>query len=355
MSSLILTIIFYCIAVIGILTTWLGWRNRSGMARWCPLCRTDMSETESRTCQNCGFSSIEERSFHVPQRRWGVILAGLAITAAASLGATRTGLGPAVNQLFVPLWQLESSVELPGGWVAEIRRSRDLDRSGFRSRVRLIRDGIPRFEWYGWYASFGAFKSGNSKERWGLGEDVDGDGTRDLIIETFDGTGQSGLRAIVLSLENTEGLPRIEPMAILGGGRFGDVDDDGQAEFLVEDETFQFRLGEGATRTQPILVFSPDDSGIWRFDPEATRNRAMPQDWRQDLENEHMIMERRGRNSAAAYQSMALELIYRGRMAEAKDLLREGFDADEAKVRAFLEMLTESPWHLEVESLNRTD
>ena len=81
----------------------------------------------------------------------------------------------------------------------------------------------------------------------------------------------------------------------------------------------------------------------------------MPQDWRQDLENEHMIMERRGRNSAAAYQSMALELIYRGRMAEAKDLLQEGFEGDEAKVRSFLEMVAESPWHLEVQSLNRTD
>ncbi|MCH2161406.1 MAG: VCBS repeat-containing protein [Phycisphaerales bacterium] len=354
MSSVILTILFFGIAVAGILTAWLGWRgDRRGRERWCPQCRSDLSGSDSRTCPKCGFSSTLEQDFHALSPRWGVVLAGLCITAAGSLGASFSGLGKAANQMFVPLWQLETREDLGKGWVAEIRRSRDLDRTGLMSRVRLSQGGAVRYEWYGWYASLGAFKRGNLKERWGLGQDIDGDGTADLIIETSDGSSQGGLKSMIFSLENQDGIPRLEPMAVLEGGRFVDVDGDGQPEFLVEDATYQLHLGAFGTSARPTLVFAPDARGYWRFDPEATRNRPMPDDWQEDIAREQSIFEVRGEPQGAAVYSAALELIYRGRRTEADALLQSSFE-DPARIDAIDAALAQSPWQAQVQSLVET-
>ena len=351
MSSVILTILFFGIAVAGILAAWLGWRgDRGGKDRWCPQCGRDLSGNDSRTCLDCGFSSTLEQDFRVPRRRWGVVLAGLCITVAGSLGASFSGLGKAANQMFVPLWQLESREDLGNGWVAEVRRSRDLDRTGLMSRVRLIQDGMMRYEWFGWYASLGAFKRGNLKDRWGLGEDIDGNGTMDLIIETSDGSSQGGIKAMVFSLENREGIPRLEPMAVLDGGRFVDVDEDGRPEFLVEDASYQRNLGVLATSSRPTLVFAPDERGNWRFDPVTTRNRPMPDGWQADLASEQVLLEARGLPRAAAVYNVALELIYRGRRAEADALIRSDIDGG-GEIEAFEAALRESPWNVEVRSL----
>lgn len=352
MSSVIFTILFFGIAVAGILAAWLGWRgDRGGRDRWCPQCRCDLSGIDSRTCSQCGFSSTSEQDFHVPKRRWGVVLAGLAITTAGSLGASFSGLGKAANRMFVPLWQLESREDLGNGWSAEVRRSRDLERTGLMSRVRLIRDGQVRYEWYGWYASLGAFKRGNLKERWGLGEDIDGNGTADLIIETSDGSSQGGIKAMVFSLENRDGIPRLEPMAVLDGGRFVDVDEDGRPEFLVEDATYQRHLGVLGTSSRPTLVFAPDERGNWRFDSNATRDRPMPEGWKDELAADQVMLEARGLPRAAAVYNVALELIYRGRRAEADALIKSSIDGG-TEIEAFEAALRKSPWQVEVRSLN---
>ena len=347
MPGAVLTFIFFGTAIIGLLTAWLGWQGRHPEAdRWCPRCANDLSSTESKTCSGCGFSSTSEADFHHRHRRWGVIIIGLLVTAVSSLGAGRTGLGPAANQLLVPAWQLEERAVLGGPWIAEVRRSSIPGRTSMPARMRVYRNGVIQFEWMGQYASLGAYSSG--RNRWGLGDDIDGDGMPELIIET---RGMDTLdRTFVLSLATADGGQRLEPKAILPKGRFEDLDEDGILEYLLEDETYQYRLGGIYGGPRPTVVFVPDGRGDWRFDPEMSMGRPMPEDWQEKLATEQSASQELGQSDNSLVHALALELLYRGRNRELTQFLEREFASNPKQIEAFHAAVAASPLnhHLQV-------
>lgn len=340
MPDAVLTFMFFGTAIIGLLTAWIGWRGRTpGASRWCPRCEQDLSDTESRICPGCGFKSTSEKSFHIRPRRWGVVIIGLLITVVSSLGASRTGLGPAANQLFVPAWQLEESQSLGSGWFAEVRRSSGEGRTNLPSRARVYRNGSVMFEWQGQFASLGAYAQG--KERWGLGSDIDGDSSPDLVIET---RGTDGIeRTLIFSLSTNDGIQRLEPMAILPDGRFEDLDEDGFPEYLLEDQTYLYRLGGLHGGPRPTLVMVSDNRGGWRYDPAKTRGRPMPEDWERKLAQKREAIVELGQPDYALVHEAALELLYRGRSEEAAELLQNEFSEEPDQIKAFYLAVQASP------------
>ena len=101
-------------------------------------------------------------------------------------------------------------------------------------------------------------------------------------------------RTFVLSLATADGGQRLEPKAILPKGRFEDLDEDGILEYLLEDETYQYRLGGIYGGPRPTVVFVPDGRGDWRFDPEMSMGRPMPEDWQEKLATETVRISRAG-------------------------------------------------------------
>ena len=350
MTGAALTIVFVGTAFIGLVTAWLGWRGRDpGSSRWCPRCEADMADTESKTCAKCGFSSTTEQAFHVRRHRWGIVIIGLLITAVSSLGAGRAGLGPAANRLFVPAWQLEERAVLISPWAAEVRRASEPGRTAMPARVRVHRDGIVQFEWKGRFASLGAYAS--ARKRWGLGEDIDGNGTPDLVIET---RGMDGIdRTYVISLATDEGTARLEPVAILRKGRFEDLDADGSPEYLLEDETYQYRLGGLTGGPRPTLVLVPDGRGGWRFDAEKSMARAMPEEWEERFARERAASTVAGHSGHPAAHAMALELLYRGRSDELEAFLQHVFADAPDQVEAFHAAVAASPLNHHLEAMAR--
>lgn len=348
MPGAVLTFIFFGTAIIGLLTVWLGWRGQGpGGSRWCPRCEKDLSDTESRTCDSCGFSSTSERHFHLRRPRWGVVIIGLAITAVSSLGASRTGLGPAANQLFVPMWQLDERQSLGEGWHAEVRRSSEARSASPSVRVRVYRDGAVQFEWLGQFASLGAYAQG--RDPWGLGGDIDGDDAPDLIIET---RGMDSIeRTFILSLATREGIRRLEPVAILPEGRFEDLDDDGRPEYLLEDRSYQYSLGGLRGGPRPALVFAPDGRGGWQFDAAKSMARPMPEDWQENVSRDRAALREMGLSDHAPVHAVALELLYRGRSKDAKAFLRREFTGNSEQIDAFENAVTLSPLNSHLQAL----
>ena len=351
MPGAVLTIIFVCTALIGLVTAWLGWRGRNpGTTRWCPQCELDMSATESKTCTRCGFSSTTEHAFHIRRHRWGVVIIGLSVTAVSSLGAGRSGLGPAANRLFVPAWELEERLMLGRPtWVAEVRRSSEPGRTSMPARVRVFRDGIVQFEWMGQFASLGAYASGRS--RWGVGDDIDGDGTPNLVIET---RGMDAIdRTYVFSLATEDGSIRLEPVAILQKGRFEDLDEDGRPEYLLEDETYQYRLGGMYGGPRPTLVCVPDGRGGWRVDAEKSMARPMPDDWQEQFARDRAASVGAGQSGNVAAHGMALQLLYRGRTDELDSFLQRAFADSPDQIQAFHAAVASSPFNHHLKAMSK--
>ena len=226
--------IYQVIALAGVVAAFLGWRGRRPeAARWCPRCGQDLSDTESRTCTACGYSSPRERDFHQRRRVWWVLIAGLSIVATASGLAVATGVASG-TRMSGPAWSLAESRSLPNGWSVDHEFSEDPTRTVFARRIRVRRAGVTHFVWNGWSSRLG-FVDSNTGRSEGLGTDIDRNGEPDLVVQVSDGGNTSPLTWFVISLADRSGGARLEPAAVLRDGRFEDVDGDGRWEFIAND------------------------------------------------------------------------------------------------------------------------
>lgn len=334
---------FIGLAIMGLVIAWLGWRGRRERGeRWCPACQTDLSKDPSRTCSSCGFSSPDETAFHLPRPRWGIVIIGLVVVSVASVLSIRDDLSGSVREFIGPIWSLEERVELSGGWVAEIHRSNDLALTNLDRRVRLIGDGETSFEWMGWFARFGT-EDPVTGETVGIGEDIDRDGTPDLVVRA-NGDGESeASRVLILSLATRSGIRRIETRTILPEGWFMAVGDDSQRRFQAIDRLIDNRWGLSGFVSKPTLVLEPGRGSTWNIDLEATRAQPMPPS---------MVAFDASTIIEAAFEAwssgtdprlgdllaFATHLAYRGRMDEARAVLGATWPGDEDSERLKLFM-----------------
>ena len=306
--------IFIGLAFAGLLITWLGWRaRRNTSGRWCPACQEDLSKDLSRTCSSCGFSSPDEVMFHLPRPRWGIVIIGLSVVSLASVLSIRDDFSGSVQDFIGPAWALEERVELPGGWVAEIHRSNDLQRTGLDRRVRVIGDGKTRFEWMGWFVRFG----------------------------TEDPT--TGARVLLLSLATRSGVYRIETRAILPEGWFMAPDGDSQRRFHVIDQVIDDGWGLSGFVSKPTLVLASGPKSIWSVDFDATRAQAMPSsmsefDSTTIVEASFEAWRAGADPELGRLLSFATHLLYRGRIDEARAVLGAEWPGDDDSERLKLFM-----------------
>ncbi len=374
---------FIGLAITGLVIAWLGWRGRRrGGNRWCPACQADLSNGPSRTCFSCGFSSPEEAAFRLPRPRWGIVIFGLLIVSAASLLSIREDLSGSVQDFIGPSWAIEERVELPGGWVAEIHRSNNLAITNLDRRVRLIGDGETRFEWMGWFARFGT-EDPNTGETVGIGEDVDRDGTPDLVIRANEDGDSGASRVILLSLATRAGFRRIETRAILPEGWFMGVGDDSQPRFKATERLIEDGWGLAGVAANPTLVLMPGAGSTWIVDLEASRAQAMPSRTA-GFDSGGMVEAAFDAWSAGTdprlgeLLALATDLAYRGRLDEARAVLSAPWPGDEDserlklfmrgsrdaefldyrpdpawRLRAFDSAIERSPRRLEIEAMSR--
>ena len=376
---------FIGLAVMGLVIAWLGWRGRRrGGDRWCPACQADLSNDPSRTCSSCGFSSPAEAAFRLPRPRWGIVISGLLIVSVASLLSIRDGLSGSVQNFIGPSWALEERVELPGGWVAEIHRSNNLAITNLDRRVRLIGDGETRFEWMGWFARFGT-EDPNTGETIGIGEDIDRDGTPDLVIRANEDGDSQASRVILLSLATRAGFRRIETRAILPEGWFMGVGDDSQPRFKANDRLIEDGWGLSGLAANPTLVLMPGAGSTWIVDLEASRAQAMPSSTAA-FDSNTMVEAAFDAWAAGTDPQLgellafATDLTYRGRLGEAHAVLSAPWPGDEDserlklfmrgsrdaefldyrpdpawRLKAFDSAIERSPRRLEIEAMSRME
>lgn len=275
LPSDLLGTVYLVIALSGVLVAVLGWRGtRPGRRRWCPQCGHDLSETESRTCPGCGYSSPEERDFQRPRRRWWVVIVGLVVVATASGFAVGTGAAQATGRLIGPAWTTLESKSLPNGWVADHAISADLERTVFNRRIRVRQGGVVHFQWSGRSSELG-FPVTGSRIAGGLGTDVDRDGEPDLVVGVSEAGNASPRTWLLISLASRSAGARLEPKAVLRDGWFRDVDGDERVEFVASDSSLLERWAEYGALPVPDVVLSPASDG-WRFDRKATARRPLP-------------------------------------------------------------------------------
>lgn len=328
LSANLLSSMYLFVAAVGMIVAILGYRGENrGRTRWCPGCDQDLSGTEARICSACGFSSPEESDFQSPQRRWWIIIIGLSVVSVASMLAVGWGPGRTAR-LLTPVWAPIETRDLPIGWRVERSSSDDFEGTGFRERVRIIRDETVHFDWQGWSADLG-FLDPRTARRVGLGTDLDRNGVPDLVIRM---TEIAGARSWVLfSLAGRDGIPRLQPAAVLSDGGFSDVNGDGHFEFIAEDTSLRNRWSEPGRITMPSMVFSPD-SGAWKFDEALSRSRALRFDLADDplepLAKARAQWAENRRPFVSSLFGTAFQLASRGRFAEADRLLGAAWPGD---------------------------
>jgi hypothetical protein len=332
---------FIGLAIAGLLIAWLGWRGRRG-GRWCPACQTDLSKDLSRTCSSCGFSSPKEAAFHLPRSRWGIVIIGLLVVSVASVLSIRDDLSGSVQEFIGPAWALEERVELPGGWVAEIHRSNDLVLTNLDRRVRLIQGGEIRFEWMGWFARFGT-EDPTTGETVGIGEDIDRDGTPNLVIRANEDGDSETSRVILLSLATRSGFPRIKTLAILPDGWFMGLGGDSRPRYQAIDQLVEDQWGLSGAASKPTLVLEKRGGSTWNVDLDATRAQPMPSsmatfDARTAVEAAFDAWSTGADPQLGELLAFATHLAYRGRMDEARAVLSAAWPGDEDSERLKLFM-----------------
>ena len=289
---------------------------------------------ETRTCPECGFSSPHEKDFHLPLRRWGILLSGLLIVATTSvLSIQQDDAIRSFRPLFAASWAIEERIDLPGGWTATIERSNDLRATGVDRRVRITDATGLRYEWAGWFVRFGT-EDPATGVRIGLGNDVDRDGTPDLVLETNGSIDDEGWRVRILSLATRSGIRRIDTKRILPAGWFVELENGGGRRFVETDPLVRGHWGL-PTADIATFVLIPDRDLDWQVDLVATRNQPMPA--RLDRARPEAMLEEAGRSWAEDGEPMlgglldlVINLAVRGRIEEARRLLSLPWPGDDS-------------------------
>ncbi|MEE2972633.1 MAG: hypothetical protein VX672_05865, partial [Planctomycetota bacterium] len=309
----------------------LGWRGVVGnRTRWCPSCDADLSKTQVRTCDRCGYSSSDEASFHQPRRRWWIVIVGLSVVLVSSMFAVGWDLPARSSRFILSDWIVTDARELPYDWKVERMIAGDADPTGHQARIRLSQGGETHYDWRGGSADLG-FLDPRSAKRVGLGTDVDRDGTPDLVIRVSSNIGGTP-EWILLSLADRRGSPRIQPTAVLVDGSFRDVDGDGRFEFQAEDSGLRNRWFEPSRFEGPSIVLSPRETG-WSFDEELSRRRSI--DFDPDLDPMEVLADAASawtdvrRPFVSTLFNLAFQLASHGRDAAAIELLGSDWPGDD--------------------------
>ncbi len=186
--------------VLALAGLWLGWRGAVGRriaAHACPTCAYDRRGTAGLVCPECG-SAVDAGRASRRVRRWWLASVGLAAcvpvgvlampeTASrliARLLPSRVlvvdrGFGAARVRLYEPF-------QIPDRLEDVLSRLRFRVATGWERRVEITREGRPIYTRADRAIELGCSPSGGGAAI-GLGEDLDGDGTGDLILSCYSG------------------------------------------------------------------------------------------------------------------------------------------------------------------------
>jgi hypothetical protein len=308
-----------------------------------------MTAAASLTCPECGHTAASSAALMRP-RRYRKLAAGAVLVAVlCGLGAVPR-LPRTVYYAIMPTWRTAEIYKVPG---YDIRVLEHTDPEGV-GRVVQIKDeeGQLLLRMEGMYITIGDLPVGRLLPV-GIGEDVTGDGIKDLII-TLD-SGGSGCQQTHYVFQLGFRSEHFAPLAVIDAcGYFEDRDGDGVPEFIASDRTFAYRWTSGAGSPHPEVILR------WhqlqhRYVVAADLMRRAP-DTLELARRRALITSAKFDDSVGASTSLdtALELVYGGNRAEGLEFLRDTWP-DRANADALLldfqRTLEESPYAAEVRDL----
>jgi len=121
-----------------------------------------------------------------------------------------------------------------------------------QGRLEITRPGVPPYAVTGDRFELGA--PGPSSRRVGLGEDLTGDGTPNLVVELWTGGTACCVDYLVYDLAG-DGPELLGRVSALTGGRFEDFDGDSVPEIRLHDGTFMgWNAGVGDSPAPPVVL-----------------------------------------------------------------------------------------------------
>ena len=258
----------------GWLIWWSVFRDRSKGRRRCPRCWYDMSAVgQQRRCSECGHLAATEHDMLRTRRKWRWAFLGLMLVVAIPgwLGL-RFAVQRGWHYACLPKWKTLSDQTVAGVKIEllEVRNPRAAD---WGRVARLSINGEVQVQIPGFYFEIGSGgNAGAGSKRYGLGDDVTGDGSPDLVV--VENSGGSGCSMITYIFEMQGPSRRLRPWGCLPWcGRFEDVDGDGRPEFVVGDPSYAYVWTSGADSPNPEVILR---SRLGVFEPAGDLMRKVP-------------------------------------------------------------------------------
>lgn len=309
----------------------------------CPRCHYLMIGAPSLRCPECGHLARDPAELFIRRRQPGVIALALllALLCAAPLAsALLARLGRAGG----PRWVLAQELTVAGLTI----RALD-DTLGYGRRVEIYdAGGELQFALAGGMLGIGADPLAGGPQ-YGIGDDLTGDGTPDLLISEYTGGAHCCSNYYVLSLHTggpVELLARIAGWH--GGAEFRDLDGDGTPEAVLRDWSFAYwnTSFAGSPAPQVILRWRGEryvaDAELMRAFPRTDGDAPLPPNevefamWVQAV---RAAFGRESQEIAPEYWGGILDLAYSGEGELAWRFAREAWPCGESEREDFLREL----------------
>lgn len=232
---------------------WIGDRSRG--RRRCPRCWYDMTGVPGRRCPECGKEPATDRGLFKPRRRrWAI---GVALVLLAPiLAATGARFGRPVWYAMLPTWTKYDDQRW-GRDRVRLYRLRDPYQRGERALV--TRDGAVVADIRETLVFLGGF-DGAGQHAAGIMQDITGDGSPEVIIETYSGGAHCCMSTHIVSMGE-----RPREIAVLQtqseGVRF-EPDGEGRMALVTADPAFEYWHTAYVSSARPPLVLRLDESGL---------------------------------------------------------------------------------------------
>ena len=315
-------------------------------------------------CPECGHQARTKPEMHRTRRRkapaaLGFVIAGSLPSFMLYQHAVQAGW----VYLLLPKWKVLSSAQVRGFSVQSLE-VRNPSAKDWSRKLRIQRQGDTLLEIPGFYFTIGApVISNNVKKTIGLGDDITGDGTPNLvIIEDFGGSGCM-MTVYVFGLDASNPGPGLWPIAVLHNcGRFEDVDGDGKYEFIAGENTYAYEWTSGGDSPRPEVILRYID-GRYIVAIDLMRKPVPSHD--QLIARLHSFAgnnkpwsEQNWPTRFSALLHVTLDLIYTGHEATAWEFFQEQWpDGDgpytkNAFAADLKQTIAQSPFAAEIRALN---